>query len=242
MTKLKIPNHVGIIVDGNGRWATSRGKNRSYGHKAGSDNLKKLIKHIFNSGIKIFSAYIFSTENFKRSQEEVNYLMDLFVTVFKREFSDFKKENIKIVFSGSRENLSKKVLNAMDTIVEETKDNTKGILNLCLNYGSHKEIIDATKKINEDVLKGNLNIDDLDEDLYYKYLYNDLPPIDLLIRTSGEMRLSNFMLYQLSYAELMFVNTYFPDFNEQEFDKCLVEFSSRERRFGGIPTSNKIDN
>src|SRR5690606_27115728 len=147
-----------------------------------------------------------------------------------------------IVFSGSRENLSKKVLNAMDTIVEETKDNTKGILNLCLNYGSHKEIIDATKKINEDVLKGNLNIDDLDEDLYYKYLYNDLPPIDLLIRTSGEMRLSNFMLYQLSYAELMFVNTYFPDFNEQEFDKCLLEYSTRDRRFGGISDKNSSKN
>lgn len=239
---LKIPNHVGIIVDGNGRWATSKGKNRSYGHKEGASNLKKLIKHIFNSGIKVFSAYIFSTENFKRSNEEVNYLMDLFVTAFKNEFKEFKKENIKIVFSGTRENLSSKVLDAMDKIVEDTKDNTRGILNFCLNYGSHREIIDAAKKICKDALDGNLNIEDLDETLFNKYLYNDLPPIDLLIRTSGEMRLSNFMLYQLSYAELIFVNTYFPDFNEEEFDKCLLEYSTRDRRFGGISDKNSSKN
>lgn len=233
---IKKPNHVGIIVDGNGRWATKRGKKRSFGHKAGSDNLKKLITHIFNQDIKIFSAFIFSTENFKRSDEEVNYLMDLFVSVFKKEFNDFKKENIKIIFSGSKNKLSNRVLKAMETIAEETKDNTRGILNLCLNYGSHQEIIDAAKKIHLDIVNDKLNIDELNSSVFNKYLYHDLPPIDLLIRTSGEMRLSNFMLYQAAYAELMFVEPYFPDFNEKEFDKCIDNYLKRDRRFGGMST------
>lgn len=238
-SNLKIPNHVGIIVDGNGRWAQNKGMSRSEGHRAGSKNLIKLSKYIFSKGIKILSVYVFSTENFKRSQEEVDYLMNLFVIMFKKEFNKFKKDNIKILFSGRREPLPKKVLEIMDKVVQDTKDNTGSIINFCINYGGHSEIIDTVKKINNEVVNCNLNIDELDEGIFNKYLYNDLPPVDFLIRTSGEMRISNFMLWQISYAEFYFPKIHFPDFSNQEFDKAILEYTSRDRRFGGINYENK---
>lgn len=229
-SNLKIPNHVAIILDGNGRWAKEKGMNRSKGHEAGFNNLKKLSKYILSRGIKILSVYAFSTENFNRSTEEVDFLMNLFVKGFKKEKNYFKKENIKVVFSGRRENLRKDVLASMDELTKLTKDNTGGILNICLNYGGHFEIIDACKKI----IKDNINFEDIDEELFNKYLYQDLPPIDYLIRTSGEIRVSNFMLWQMSYAEFYFSSTYFPDFNEKEFDKAIVEYTKRDRKFGKI--------
>ena len=236
---MKIPNHVGIIVDGNGRWATKRGKKRSEGHLAGSKNLDSLCQYIFDKGIKVLSLYVFSTENFKRSDEEVNYLMDLFVKKFKNEFKIFNKKDIKIVFSGRRNPLKKEILDIIDDITYKTKDNKSGILNFCLNYGSHFEIIDACKKINSDVINNNLDINNLDEETFQKYLYNDLPDLDLLIRTGGEIRLSNFMLWQLAYAEFYFTDVLFPDFNEEEFDKALLSYNNRDRRFGGINYENK---
>lgn len=238
-SNLIIPNHIGIIVDGNGRWAQEKGRNRSAGHKAGAENLKKIIRHAFNKGIKILSIFVFSTENFKRSKEEVDYLMNLFVQMFRDEFSKLKDENVKIVFSGKEKPLPKKVLETMKDVVEETKHNTEHILNICINYGGHAEIIDATKKIHEDIIKGKLDINDLDEQTFSKYLYQNLPPIDFLIRTSGELRISNFMLWQLSYAELYFPKTYFPDFDNQLFDEAILEYSRRDRRFGGINYENK---
>ena len=230
-----IPNHVAIILDGNGRWAQKRGLKRSMGHKAGFENLKKLSKHIFKKGVKILSVFAFSTENFKRDKEEVDYLMDLLVKEFKKLIN--KKDNVKIVFSGSKNNLRQDVLAAINEIEDLTKDNTDHIFNICFNYGGRLEIVDATKKIVEDCKNGKLDINDLTEDVYIKYLYNEIPNVDLLIRTSGELRVSNFMLYQISYAEMYFPEVLFPDFDNKEFDKAIELYNNRDRRFGGINKS-----
>ena len=236
---LKIPNHVAIIVDGNGRWATARRMSRSEGHEAGFQNLKNLTAYIYQTGVKYLSAYLFSTENFKRSEAEVRFLMNLLTGKLKDILEFCHEEKIKAIFSGRTEKLSNKVIEAMNKIEEETKDYQDKTFNICFNYGSHAEIIDATKKIVSDVQTNNLDINDLDEDLYNKYLYNNLPPVDLLIRTSGEERLSNFMLWQCSYAELYFPKTYFPDFKEKDFDKALEEYTKRDRRFGGVNYDQK---
>ena len=225
---LKIPNHVAIILDGNGRWAKEKGKKRTEGHKEGYKNLKKLSKYILNQGTSVLSVFAFSTENFKRPQEEVDYLMNLFIQGFNNDAGFFQKENIKVVFSGKRDNLREDVLDAMDSITESTKNNAKGTLNICLNYGGRAEIVDAVNKI---ISEGKNN---LTEETFKKYLYTDLPDIDLMIRTSGELRISNFMLWQLSYAELYFPKCYFPDFNEEEYNKALLEYTKRDRRFGSL--------
>lgn len=232
MDELKIPNHVAIIMDGNGRWATNRGLKRSEGHKEGSKTLEKVAIHAINKGVKVLSIYAFSTDNFKRTKEEVDYLMNLFILMFKTKFKVIDKENIKVIFSGRREPLSKNVLDAMDSIVKKTENNTKGILNICLNYGGQEEIIDGTKRIIDDINNGKISKDDITKEKFYEYLYQDLSPIDLLIRTSGEYRVSNFMLYQMSYSEFYFTNTLFPDFDENEFDKAIESFNHRDRRFG----------
>lgn len=228
----KIPNHVAIILDGNGRWAKKRGLKRSLGHKAGFENLKELSNYIFEKGVKILSVFAFSTENFKREKEEVDYLMDLFANKFKEYRND--KNNVKIVFSGRREGLPDKVLKAIDEMEESTKNNTEHIFNICVNFGGRADIIDATKKIVKDVQLGKLDIDELDEKTYIKYLYNGIPDIDFFIRTSGEVRVSNFILYQSAYAEMYFPETLFPDFNKKEFDKALDVYNKRDRRFGDI--------
>ncbi|MGM9877949.1 MAG: polyprenyl diphosphate synthase [Bacilli bacterium] len=222
-----IPTHVGIIMDGNGRWATRQGLKRTDGHYAGYKTLKKTALHILDKGVKYLSVFAFSTENFKRSDEEVNYLMNLFVTAFKSDENFFIKNDIKVVFSGRKEPLSDEVYNVMKRIEKNTKNCKRGVFNVCLNYGGQSEIVDATKKIVALVQEGKLNIDDLNTENYYKYLYNDLPAIDLLIRTSGEVRISNFMLYSISYSELYFTSTCFPDFNEEEFDKALIDYQNR---------------
>lgn len=230
-----IPNHVAIILDGNGRWATKRGLSRSLGHKAGFENLKKLYKHIFKKGVKVLSVYAFSTENFKRDKEEVDYLMNLLVEQFKKLIN--KKDNVRIVFSGSRDNLREDVIDTINEIEKLTKDNNEHIFNICFNYGGRLDIISATKKIVNECKEGKLDIDTLNEEVYKKYLYNEIPDIDLLIRTSGECRISNFMLYQLSYAEMYFTDILFPDFNNKEFDKAIDSYNNRDRRFGGINKS-----
>lgn len=232
MEKLKIPYHVGIILDGNGRWATERGLKRSEGHKAGFETLKILSKHVFTRGVKVLSVFAFSTENFNRTKDEVDYLMNLFLKGFKSSIKEFNKNNIKVVFSGRKEPLSDKVYESMKSLEKETLNNTGGILNICLNYGGQTEIVDTTKKLINDVLDGKLKTEDITPEIFMKNLYNDLPPIDFLIRTSGEIRISNFMLFSLAYAEMYFPLTYFPDFKEDEFDKALEEYTKRDRRFG----------
>ncbi|MBR3211425.1 MAG: di-trans,poly-cis-decaprenylcistransferase [Bacilli bacterium] len=232
--ELNIPKHVGIIMDGNGRWAQERGMIRTMGHKNAIKTLKALCLHMADLGIKYASLYAFSTENFKREKSEVDYLMDLFITSFKKEFRFLIEKNVRVVFSGRREPLPQKVLDAMDKIVEDTKDNKDLVLNICLNYGSHAEMVDTTKKICEMYKKGDISLDEIDEDFIQKNLYQDLPPLDFVIRTSGELRLSNFMMYQASYAEFYFPQVYFPDFTPEEFDKAMLVFNKRNRRFGGV--------
>lgn len=226
MEELKIPNHVGIIMDGNRRWAKERGKKSIDGHLAGANNIMELAKHVFNVGVKYLSIYAFSTENFSRSEEEVGYLMGLIIKFFNERAKELDENNIKIVFSGKRERLKDNVWQCICKVMEMTKNNTGGVLNVCLNYGGRAEIIDAVKKLKD----SNLEIN---EENFAKCLYQDLPDLDFVIRTSGEMRISNFMLWQISYAEFYFPKVYFPDFDNKEFDKALEEYSNRHRRFGG---------
>ncbi len=230
----EMPNHVAIIMDGNGRWATQRGKKRSEGHLEGSKTLERISAYILKRGVKILSVFAFSTENFKRSEEEVTYLMNLIIRLFKKKAESFNKNNIKVVISGRKTRLRQDVLEAIDYIENYTKQNTGGILNICFNYGGQEEIIDAAKKIAKDYKEKNIDLDKIEKEEFYKYLYNDLSPIDLLIRTSGEQRISNFMLYEAAYSEFYFTDTYFPDFNEEEFDKAINAYNSRNRRFGGV--------
>ena len=228
-----MPNHVAIIMDGNGRWATSRGLNRSAGHKAGAENLKKLCKHINKLGLNYLSLFAFSTENFKREVSEVNYLMNLFIEMFTNDFKFLIEDNIKVLFSGRREGLPKNVVKAIEKMESDSKNNTGTVLNICLNYGSQDEIVDMVKKISKDVLDNKIKIEDINKELVNKNMYYELPPVDYVIRTSGEMRISNFMLWQSSYAEYYFPKTLFPDFDEKEFDKAIEEYNKRHRRFGG---------
>jgi len=232
---MKEIKHLGIIVDGNGRWAKERGLERSKGHLEGSKNLEKLILYISDKKlVKYLSLYVFSTENFSRDQKEVDYLMNLFMKWFNKSKKLYKDRNIKILFSGRKTKLSKKVINAMEELEQDTKENTGLVVNFCLNYGGRAEITDAAKKIAEDAINNKISVNTIDEELVSKYLYKELPDIDYLIRTSGEMRVSNFMLYQISYSEFYFTNTYFPDFDKSEFNKALFMFENRDRRFGGL--------
>lgn len=233
MNEEKIPNHVAIILDGNRRWAREHKLPKLEGHRRGFENIRKLTNYIFSRGVKYLSVFAFSTENFKRTQDEVKYLMDMFVREFKKEYVSLHKDNIKVIFSGRKSGLRSDVLDAMEEISSLTKDNTGGVFNICLNYGGHAEIVDATKDIVKLVLDNKLSIDDITEEEFAKHLYQDLPPIDLMIRTSGEVRLSNFMLWQLSYAEMYFPDCHWPAFNENEFDKAIRAYNGRERRFGG---------
>ena len=232
---MKVPNHVAFILDGNGRWAQSRGLTRSEGHQAGFENLQELCKYVFDKGVKVFSVYAFSVENFKRSKQEVDFLMNLFVKKFKSYGKELNKENIKVVFSGIRKApLPESVIKIIGEVEESTKDNTKGIFNICINYDSQWEIVDAKKKIVQDVANGKLTEDEITKEVFNSYLYQDLPPIDLLIRTSGENRLSGFMLWQASYAEFYFPMIHFPAFKNEDFDEALEVYNNRDRRFGGI--------
>lgn len=226
MNNIIVPNHIGIIMDGNRRWAKEKKKKTIEGHLAGANRIISLAKYIFDKGVKYLSIYAFSTENFNRSAEEVSYLMGLIIKFFNERVNELHDYNIKIVVSGLRDNLSKEVLKCIDNVVDLTKDNTGGVLNVCLNYGGRREIVDAVNKIKEANVK-------IAEETFGKYLYNDLPDLDYVIRTSGEERISNFMLWQISYAEFYFPKVYFPDFDEKEFDKALEIYNNRNRRFGG---------
>lgn len=226
MNNIIVPNHIGIIMDGNRRWAKEKNKKTIEGHLAGANRIISLAKYIFDKGVKYLSIYAFSTENFNRSAEEVSYLMGLIIKFFNERVHELHDYNIKIVVSGLKDNLSKDVLKCIDNVVELTKNNTGGVLNVCLNYGGRREIVDAVNKIKE----ANITVT---EDNFGKYLYNDLPDLDFVIRTSGEERISNFMLWQISYAEFYFPKVYFPDFDEKEFDKALEIYNNRNRRFGG---------
>lgn len=228
-------NHIGIIVDGNGRWAQEKGKIRSEGHKAGAEALEKIILYTSKKKIANYlSLYVFSTENFNRSTEEVNYLMELFMKWFKKAKSKYDSENIKVLFSSQKSFLKPEIVEAINELEETTKNNTGLVVNFCLSYGGRQEIVDATKKIASEVKEGYLKIEDINEKMYSKYLYNDLPDVDFLIRTSGENRISNFMLWQISYAEFYFPKVYFPDFTPKCLEEAIEVYKTRDRRFGKI--------
>lgn len=233
MEQKNMPKHLAIIMDGNRRWAKKRGLASNLGHKEGAKTLKKLCKYIEQLGIPYVSVFAFSTENFKRSKEEVDALMNLFITMFTKEFHFLLEDGVKIVFSGKRNPLPEKVLKAMDEMMEKSKNNTKYTFNVCLNYGGQDELVSATKKLAQKVQTGELKIEEITEKTIEENLYQQLPPIDFLIRTSGEYRISNFMLWQMAYAEFYFTDVLFPDFDEKQLDIALEEYQNRNRRFGG---------
>lgn len=234
-----IPNHLGLIIDGNRRWAKKNNLSSLEGHKKGLDNIIKMSEYIIKRGVKYISIFAFSTENFKRTEEEVSYLMKLFIKGFNEYFDKIHENNIKVIFSGRKDKLPKEVLKAMESLEEKTINNTNGTINICINYGGHAEIVDATKKIVEDVKNNKININELTEDIFNKYLYQELPPIDLLIRTGNEQRVSNFMLWQLSYAELYFPEVTWPEFDEEQFEIAIDDYNKRDRRFGGNSNEKK---
>ena len=223
---------IGIIMDGNGRWAKRNGLPRTAGHKKGAEVFKDIIRYCNELEIASVTFYAFSTENWARPMEEVNAIMKLFGQYLIMAY-DYQKENNKVVFLGDRAPLPKKYQAQMADIEEKTKNNKEGILNICLNYGGQEEIIDGAIRLAQDI-KNGLDVSEFKREDFYKYMYHELPPIDLLIRTGGEERVSNFMLYEMSYAEFYFTNTYFPDFDKSELNKALFMFDNRDRRFGGI--------
>ena len=229
-----IPRHVAIIMDGNGRWATEKGLKRTEGHKKGAATLEKLALHASDLGVEVLSVYAFSTDNFKRSDSEVEFLMNLLVEYFNKRLTTITKRGIRIVVSGKREGLRSDVVEAINNITNKTKDHKNGILNICVNYGGQEEIVDASIKIHNDLNNGLIKESDLNRDLFYKYLYEELPPIDLLIRTGREHRLSNYMLYQSFYAEIIFSDILFPDYQNNDLDDAIKYFNSRDRRYGAI--------
>ena len=233
-----MPKHVAIIMDGNGTWAKRRGLPRTAGHKKGAERILDLVTSAQKLNIKYVTIYAFSTENWKRKKEERDYIFSLAEEFFSKEFTKFKNKNIKIIVSGSLERLNGEydsLKTKIIELVEDTKDNTGLCFNIAFNYGGHDEIVNATKVIAKRVKEGEILLEDINEELFSKYLYTkDVPDVDLMIRTSGEKRISNFLLWQIAYAELIFTPTLWPDFDCYELEKCIKEYQSRDRRFGNV--------
>lgn len=228
MEDIKLPKHIGIIMDGNGRWANLRGKERSYGHKQGSSNVERVISYGFNRGIKCISLYAFSTENFARPQKEVDTLMSLLGKYLKKLTSKAVKNQIKVRVIGDLTPLSDTLKEIIALETGKTKDFTEKVLNICINYGGRQEVVKAVKEL---VKSGEeITTESIESRLYTA----ENPPLDLIIRTGGELRISNFLLYQSAYAELYFTSVLWPDFDENELEKAIVDFSSRQRRFGKV--------
>uniref|UniRef100_A0A7C3J664 Isoprenyl transferase n=1 Tax=candidate division WOR-3 bacterium TaxID=2052148 RepID=A0A7C3J664_UNCW3 len=228
-----IPKHVAIIMDGNGRWAKLRGKDRLYGHRKGVESVRRIIKYSAKIGVKYLTLYTFSTENWNRPKNEVDGLMKLFSKLLEQEIPELYKNNVKILFIGRKNRLSKELLDRMVNAQEVTKNNTGLTLILAFDYGGRQEIVDACREVCRR-LKLN-QLEKLDNEEFSKYLYlPDVPDPDLVIRTSGEFRISNFLLWQTAYSEFYFTEVLWPDFDEKEFDKALEDYSKRERRFGKI--------
>lgn len=231
----KVPAHVAIIMDGNGRWAKQRGLPRVAGHHSGMKNVKKITMAANEIGVKVLTMYAFSTENWKRPKEEVEFLMKLPQEFFPLEIEELIENNVRIRMTGWREGLPDYTLNAIEGAIERTKNNTGLILNFALNYGGRKEMIAGVQDMIRDVQSGKLQTEELDETRFSSYmLTSDLPDPDLLIRTSGELRLSNFLLWQLAYSELWFTEAYWPEFTESLFLQAIAEYQRRGRRYGGL--------
>ncbi|NPB09283.1 MAG: isoprenyl transferase [Thermodesulfobacteria bacterium] len=232
---VKIPQHVAIIMDGNGRWAKARGLPRIMGHREGMKSVRAVVECARKLGIKVLTLYAFSKENWQRPREEVSFLMGLLEEYLRREVEELHQKNIQIRAIGELELLPRNIQALLKESIKKTAANTGMILNLALSYSGRAEIARAARLLAEACLRGDLKPEEITEDLFRHYLYtNDLPDPDLLIRTSGEMRLSNFLLYQCAYTELYITPTLWPDFREDEFLKALEEYQRRERRFGKI--------
>jgi len=229
MNEASIPKHIGFILDGNRRWAVENGLPKLIGHKKGYENLKTIADECFKRGVEVVSAYIFSTENWNRELEEVNYLMDLALKIFTKDLKELMDKGIKIVVSGRQDRLDQKILKAIDETVEKTANNKKGTINICFNYGGQSEIADAVKKI----VQADLTTEQITPEAIRNNLYHpELPVVDYIVRTSGEKRLSNFLLWDSAYAELEFIDVHWPAFSPEDLDMVLAEYSDRKRRFG----------
>ena len=229
--KSNIPTHIAIIMDGNGRWAKKRLMPRSVGHKAGADMLKRIVRKCNDMGVKYLTVYAFSTENWKRPDEEVSLLMGLIVTYLQKEVKEMNENNVRIGAIGDIEKLPKKAYDELKKAMDITKDNTGVVFSLALNYGFRDDLSHAIKNM----MKENINIEDINDETVKKYLYTSyMPDPDLIIRTGGEIRLSNFMLYEASYSEFYFCDTLWPEFDEEQLCKAIYDYQQRDRRFGNV--------
>ena len=230
---LELPKSIGIIMDGNGRWAQKRGFEIRYGHKKGVDALIKILNYSQKIGIKSLTVYAFSTENWKRPEREVNAIIRLLQFYLKNNEKEFYKNNIKLSVMGDLSKLDKKIVDKIREIEEKTKNNEDFYFNVAFSYGGRREIVDASKKIAKDFKNGKIDINTLDEDVFKTYLYNpDIIYPDLIIRTGGDIRLSNFLLWELSYSELYFTDTLWPDFDEKALDLAIDNYKHRKRTYG----------
>ncbi|WP_427338685.1 isoprenyl transferase [Caloranaerobacter sp. DY30410] len=233
--KNKLPRHIAIIMDGNGRWAKKRFLPRTAGHKEGVERVKEIVKACGNLGIEYLTLYAFSTENWARPKDEVDTLMKLLVEYLRKELDTLHKNNVRIKVLGNIDELPDLPKKEIIKAIEKTKNNKKLILNIALNYGARDEIIEAVRNIILDVKHNKIDIEEINKENFKKYLYtSNQPDPDLLIRTSGEQRVSNFLLYQIAYSEFYFTNTLWPDFKEEHLYRAILEYQNRERRFGKI--------
>ncbi len=233
--KLRMPHHVAIIMDGNGRWGVNKGLTRSHGHNEGVSVLKNIIKFSKKLGIKILTIYAFSTENWIRPHEEVSFLLNLFKKVLDDEIIELNKELIKIKFIGDLSPFSEDLRKKFTEAENITKNNDEFTLNVCANYGGRQELVKVAKELAMRSISGEIKPDQINEEMFESHLYTgDLQDPDLLIRTSGEKRISNFLLWQLAYSEIYVTDVLWPEFNENEFLKAIIDYQSRSRRFGGI--------
>lgn len=230
-----IPQHIAIIMDGNGRWAKAQGKVRTFGHQAGAETLKTIVRAADKLGVKVISAYAFSTENWKRPVTEVNFIMELLSRYLTNEIEEFNENNVQVRFIGSRDGLPDIVREKMDHAIEETRNNTGIILNLAINYGGQAEILHAVKTIAAEAAAGTLAVEEIDNQVVEEHLYTSgLPAPDLLIRPGGDLRISNFLLWQIAYAEIWTTKTFWPDFTPDHLVDAILAYQGRERRFGGL--------
>jgi len=238
MTKVNLPKHIAIIMDGNGRWAKKRNLPRTGGHLEGVKRVEEIIAAAHEKGIQVLTLYAFSTENWRRPQEEVSMLMRTLIAALNRKIEKLNKSNIRLQFIGKKEGIPRIVLEAIEAAAKKTKNNTSMTVNVAFNYGGRQEIIEAIKEIAQKAKEEKIAVDDINEDVFSEALYTrGLPDPDLLIRTSGEQRISNFLLWQLSYAEFYFTPKMWPEFNKKEFEKAIADFQSRERRYGDIAST-----
>ena len=234
-TDIILPEHIGIIMDGNGRWAKKRSLPRSVGHREGAKTFRKITRYCSDIGIKYLTVYAFSTENWKRPQDEVSALMKLFKSYLNEALEDFKDDSIVVKFIGDKSHFSEDLQKLMIENEESSKDRDGMVLNIAMNYGSRDEIVHAVKNISLDVKAGKLDADKIDEELFSNYLYTaGQPDPDLIIRPSGEYRISNFMLWQAAYTEFVIMNKLWPDFEKSDLDEAINIYSQRNRRFGGV--------